>query len=287
MHNRGVSGPNVHCRVAAAPNSSRPCTCLLLTWTVLPKCRRKFLLVPVIVVHASRAFWGSISFQANLNCPKGFLQACTERTSSIISHVSTPEELFPKMEQLASPTDPTSGHTQLYFAYGSNLSIKQMATRCPESQYIGLAILPDYIWHINERGYANIAPCAGATVHGLVYKLSDDDESRLDRREGVEFGCYQKKNVTVTLHEAPPSLQGRTVEMAVNNIARFLPQQEQQARAQSEVLVYLSDHYKGCGKAHYEYIVRMNSEIRDAVALGVPVGYIDEMMRPSIPDREF
>lgn len=44
----------------------------------------------------------------------------------------------------------------LYFAYGSNLSTKQMLDRCPDSTPIGIGHLPGWAWIINERGYANI-----------------------------------------------------------------------------------------------------------------------------------
>ncbi|KAI9646721.1 hypothetical protein NHQ30_004718 [Ciborinia camelliae] len=56
-----------------------------------------------------------------------------------------PPPSFPK------PQTPT-----LYFAYGSNLSLTQMQTRCPNSTYYGLGLLQGYRWIINERGYANI-----------------------------------------------------------------------------------------------------------------------------------
>ncbi|KAB8300284.1 hypothetical protein EYC80_000484 [Monilinia laxa] len=52
-----------------------------------------------------------------------------------------------------TPKPPT-----LYFAYGSNLSLTQMKSRCPNSTYYGLGLLQGYIWIINERGYANIIP---------------------------------------------------------------------------------------------------------------------------------
>jgi gamma-glutamylcyclotransferase len=44
----------------------------------------------------------------------------------------------------------------LYFAYGSNLSTRQMLERCPSSTPVGLGYLHGWEWLINERGYANI-----------------------------------------------------------------------------------------------------------------------------------
>src|SRR4051812_23531921 len=99
---------------------------------------------------------------------------------------------------------------QLYFAYGSNLSLEQMATRCPSSYFIGRAVLPDYQWQINQRGFANIVPRSGFSVHGLVYELNGDDEVRLDRSEGVHSGAYSKVLLPIIMYDAPEALQLRT-----------------------------------------------------------------------------
>ncbi|KAF5249384.1 hypothetical protein FANTH_5265 [Fusarium anthophilum] len=96
---------------------------------------------------------------------------------------------------------------QLYFAYGSNLWLQQMASRCPESYYVGRAVLMDHRWQINSRGFANVIPCSGYNVHGLVYQVSVDDEARLDRNEGVHSGAYTKSYHSVVLHEAVEDLQ--------------------------------------------------------------------------------
>src|SRR5438045_576181 len=82
------------------------------------------------------------------------------------------------------PAIQLSANERLYFAYGSNLWLSQMALRCPSSRYIGSASLPGYRWQINERGYANIARVApDARVQGLVYDISPTDEERLDVHE--------------------------------------------------------------------------------------------------------
>jgi hypothetical protein len=58
---------------------------------------------------------------------------------------------------MSTPDNPTSAKPQtLYFGYGSNLWLHQMQLRCPTSQYLGVARLPNYRWIINDRGYANV-----------------------------------------------------------------------------------------------------------------------------------
>ena len=108
--------------------------------------------------------------------------------------------------QPAQPERPRS----LYFAYGSNLQLKQMAKRCPDSQYQGRARLHNFRWQINDRGFANIIPDPNTFVEGLCYLLSAEDEMRLDRSEGVPT-AYQKKWTEVEFFPAAAKLGGRRV----------------------------------------------------------------------------
>ncbi|QGI70185.1 hypothetical protein CEK26_002518 [Fusarium fujikuroi] len=182
---------------------------------------------------------------------------------------------------------------QLYFAYGSNLWLQQMASRCPESYYVGRAILMDHRWQINSRGFANVIPCSGYNVHGLVYQVSVDDEARLDRNEGVHSGAYTKSYHSVVLHEAVEDLQLPTrylvqdggLDKAVNAVrsGSRSHEPEQQRRITSNVLVYLSSRYCQWGTARDEYVDRMNCGIRDAVTLGIPSDFFENTVRPSIP----
>ncbi|KAH6849762.1 hypothetical protein B0I37DRAFT_96225 [Chaetomium sp. MPI-CAGE-AT-0009] len=192
---------------------------------------------------------------------------------------------------------------RLYFAYGSNLWLEQMATRCPSSYFIGRAILPDYRWQINERGVANVIPCPGRSVHGLVYELGGaDDERRLDRSEGVRTGAYAKAALPVVLHEAAPALQLRVPTMvqtggaaatvaaarrrtAILGVERPSRLAEQPARLQPGVLVYLSEAYVQEGDPRDEYIDRMNRAMADAVTMGVPAEFFRNAVRQYIPDR--
>jgi hypothetical protein len=101
------------------------------------------------------------------------------------------------MAELEGPT--------LYFAYGSNLSLRQMRNRCPGSFYHGFGILQNYKWLINERGYANVvqsktttAKGQGDHVEGMLYTLTTEDERRLDAAEGVPH-VYEKHVLPIML----------------------------------------------------------------------------------------
>ena len=83
-----------------------------------------------------------------------------------------------------------------YFAYGSNLNFEQMAYRCPEATAVGIAKLEGYELAF-RRGYLTILPKEGASVKGLIWSITDHDESQLDCYEGYPK-FYDKEVMTVT-----------------------------------------------------------------------------------------
>ncbi len=84
-----------------------------------------------------------------------------------------------------------------YFAYGSNLCVRQMAQRCPDAANPRPAVLGDYDWLINQRGVATVESFAGNQVHGVLWQLSDRDLAALDSAEGVPVR-YQRDRLTVS-----------------------------------------------------------------------------------------
>lgn len=86
-----------------------------------------------------------------------------------------------------------------YVAYGSNLSVDQMALRCPDATIVGKASLDG--WRLVFRYHATIEPCEGSTVPVLVWAISERDEARLDRYEGYPR-YYVKEYLSVPV-QAP------------------------------------------------------------------------------------
>ena len=82
----------------------------------------------------------------------------------------------------------------LYFAYGSNLNIKQMKERCPDSVEVSSAVLSG--WKLVERKYADIEESAGECVNGALYEISKNDLASLDRYEGYP-DSYTRKELMV------------------------------------------------------------------------------------------
>lgn len=88
----------------------------------------------------------------------------------------------------------------LYFAYGSNINLDQMARRCPAAEVIGPVVLEDYelLFRGNSmnNGVATIAPRKGSQVHGLLWEITPVCEQSLDRYESYPT-LYEKEQVTV------------------------------------------------------------------------------------------
>lgn len=105
----------------------------------------------------------------------------------------------------------------VYFAYGSNLHLAQMAHRCPESRYLGIGRLHGFRWQINERGYANVVADEEGSVDGICYLLGREDEDILDIKEGVDSGAYEKKLLQIEIVCCPVTLVGRDVAMIASH----------------------------------------------------------------------
>lgn len=96
-----------------------------------------------------------------------------------------------------------------YFAYGSNLSKKQMRERCPDCKPRFTATLHHYkliFTGISSRwrgGVASIQRFQGEKVRGAIYELSEQDLRRLDRYEGYPE-TYSRIKVTVNNEDNEP-----------------------------------------------------------------------------------
>ncbi|KAH6633760.1 hypothetical protein C7974DRAFT_412734 [Boeremia exigua] len=204
--------------------------------------------------------------------------------------------------RIAPTARPASRAQTVYFAFGSNLQLGQMASRCPESRYLGRGMLLGYKWQINTRGYANIYESPSDTVEGLCFLLSKADEEKLDRSEGVHMvpSAYEKGSVDVIVYPSSPLIAGRRVH-EVNNFIRekSYPSSNSIKGGGEKVkaLVYLSHRDIGDGPPKSEYIDRINAGIQDATLLGVPTSYFSRsVLRPlyrsflateSVPQNRF
>ena len=88
----------------------------------------------------------------------------------------------------------------LYFAYGSNINLDQMAHRCPDAEPVCNVVLDNYSLAFRGRndgnGVATIIPHKGRKVYGVLWKLTPNCEKSLDRWEGCPV-VYDKQTVNV------------------------------------------------------------------------------------------
>ena len=82
----------------------------------------------------------------------------------------------------------------LYFGYGMNTNLEQMAGRCPGSKSLGHATLYDH--EFSFRTFADVYPRQGSKVEGVLWKITPDNLKALDALEGYPF-MYDRKRVPV------------------------------------------------------------------------------------------
>ena len=93
---------------------------------------------------------------------------------------------------------------RLYFAYGSNMNLNQMAFRCPDAEVVDTVRLEGsrlaFRMNGGGNGVATILPEPDSYVDGVLWRISERDEQHLDHYEGFPY-LYGKEPVTVTDQE--------------------------------------------------------------------------------------
>lgn len=86
--------------------------------------------------------------------------------------------------------------TKLYFAYGSNLSVRAMKLRCPAAVKVGPMIATGL--SLVFKGVADVIYKKDAECLGGLWQITDECEVALDRYEGVAAKLYSKRYFPVT-----------------------------------------------------------------------------------------
>lgn len=90
---------------------------------------------------------------------------------------------------------------RVYIAYGSNMHLRQMADRCPDSKLLGTSWIENYALEFHGRdggAVATIVPKKDSRVPIVLWEISERDERNLDRYEGFPR-LYFKKDFRVYL----------------------------------------------------------------------------------------
>lgn len=123
-----------------------------------------------------------------------------------------------------------------YFAYGSNLSVEQMAHRCPDAKNVGTAALLG--WQLLFKGCATIEPNRKKNTPALLWEISEQDEKSLDRYEGFP-SFYYKKDLDV---EAFPLDGGEPVKLTA--MVYIMTEKNQLAEPHPSYYKLLEDGYR-------------------------------------------
>ena len=97
---------------------------------------------------------------------------------------------LPKGLKLWRPSDEDS----FIIAYGSNLAESRMKARCPSAEAVGTSVIHGYRLLFKQSmtgAYATIEQDANSMVPVVVYKVTAEDEAKLDRFEG--YPKYYRK----------------------------------------------------------------------------------------------
>ena len=97
----------------------------------------------------------------------------------------------------------------LYFAYGSNMSLRRLQQRIQVARLLGSAILHGHQLRFHKAGSDGSGKCDAYctdvhddVMHGVLFEIDDAGKASLDGIEGLGFG-YDDKEVEV-LHAGRP-----------------------------------------------------------------------------------
>lgn len=105
-----------------------------------------------------------------------------------------------------------------YIAYGSNLSLAQMAERCPDAVPVGRTVIQNYrlLFKGSMTGaYLTVEKAKGYAVEGVIWQISEEDEKRLDHYEGCPDFYYKKTMEVPLIAFAPEFMQPARVESLI------------------------------------------------------------------------
>ena len=222
---------------------------------------------------------------------------------------------IPLFDAGMAPSKENDTNPTIYFGYGSNLWLHQMALRCPTSQYLGVARLNGYRWIINDRGYANVveittttskfhstpedtpeAPREGTEqIPGKGWEVNGEEALEKGKHSDVVFGLVYSllsndearldKNEGVPIAYTKENLTVDFWSAKTSGQPSWVDVTKRPSKV-LDMLVYIDRNRTTQDEPKTEYIYRMNRGIEDALKLGVPESYVQGVMREFIPEDD-
>ena len=142
---------------------------------------------------------------------------------------------------------------RLYIAYGSNLNVMQMKTRCPNAKILGTAKLKG--WELLFKGsksgsYLTIEKKENGIVPVVIWEVSESDEKALDRYEGYPT-FYYKKDIKVQYKDI------RTGNRRTVTAFAYIMHEERQIGVPS--LFYLNTCLEGYDTFYFDKQILLNA----------------------------
>lgn len=130
-----------------------------------------------------------------------------------------------------------------YVAYGSNLNIDQMARRCPDAEVVGTGMLEN--WRLWFKGsmtgnYLTIEKEWGYEAPVAVWKVSERDETNLDRYEGCPTFYYKKELPLIVKDQ-------KTGKKKLMRVFAYIMHEERKVGAPRQ------DYVEGCAKGYNHF----------------------------------
>ncbi|PWY86279.1 hypothetical protein BO70DRAFT_428317 [Aspergillus heteromorphus CBS 117.55] len=195
-----------------------------------------------------------------------------------------------------SPDESRAGG--LYFAYGSNMHLQQMAARYPDSTLFARGILRNYRWQTNTRGGGNVVEGSQDDfVEGIMFRVSTSDVQALRHYEGVAQQNFTEMEFDIEVERFPDTRwEGRKTTDAARILAgdstgfrmtepeslTDAPEHNRAERVHRKALVYVSYKYQVPGDIRDEYMARMQLAMDDARMLGVSEYYLEALLHPQV-----
>ena len=127
-------------------------------------------------------------------------------------------------------------------AYGSNLDEERMKKRCPGAEVFGTSVIHGYRLLFKQSlsgAYATIEQDANCSVPVVIYRMTPDDEARLDRFEGYPRYYYKREFLLPVW-----GLNGRKKKLRRNCIAYILHEDRMLGEPSEEYFDLLDGGYE-------------------------------------------
>ena len=87
-----------------------------------------------------------------------------------------------------------------YIAYGSNINLRQMKYRCPNSKVVGRGVVERWKLYFNLHADIRYTGNKEDVVPVLIWDIADEDWAALDRYEGYPR-YYRKEQIKVEMSD--------------------------------------------------------------------------------------